>query len=143
VFKQRWYVAGCPSTHPNETRIYALDRVSEMRPTDFQFDYPNDFNAKEFFAPYYGVFRDQEPTKVIIEATEQSAKFLRLLPLHESQKEVRQFQGNTFFEYFVAPTFDFIQELRTHGTDIRVREPEKLVQFFRKEAEKAYQMYCQ
>ena len=27
VFKQRWYVAGCPSTHPNETRIYALDRV--------------------------------------------------------------------------------------------------------------------
>ena len=56
---------------------------------------------------------------------------------------MRQFQGNTFFEYFVAPTFDFIQELRTHGTDIRVREPEKLVQFFRKEAEKAYQMYCQ
>jgi predicted DNA-binding transcriptional regulator YafY len=143
VFKQRWYVAGCPSTHPNETRIYALDRVSDMRPTDLQFDYPNDFNAKEFFAPYYGVFRDQKPTKIIIEATQKSAKFLRLLPLHASQKEVRQFQGNTFFEYFVAPTFDFIQELRTHGTDIRVREPEELVQFFRQEAEKAYQMYCQ
>ena len=56
---------------------------------------------------------------------------------------MRQFQGNTFFEYFVAPTFDFIQELRTHGTDIRVREPQKLVQLFRDEAEKAYQMYCQ
>jgi predicted DNA-binding transcriptional regulator YafY len=56
---------------------------------------------------------------------------------------VRQFQGNTFFEYFVAPTFDFIQELRTHGTDIRVREPQELVQLFRDEAEKAYQMYCQ
>lgn len=143
VFKQRWYVAGCPSTHPNETRIYALDRVSDMCPTDLQFDYPNDFNAKEFFAPYYGVFRDQKPTKIIIEATQKSAKFLRLLPLHASQKEVRQFQGNTFFEYFVAPTFDFIQELRTHGTDIRVREPEELVKFFRQEAEKAYQMYCQ
>lgn len=143
VFKQRWYVAGCPSTHPSEKRIYALDRVKEMRPTDIAFEYPKDFNAKAFFAPYYGVFRDQKPTKIIIEATQKSAKFLRLLPLHASQKEVRQFQGNTFFEYFVAPTFDFIQELRTHGTDIRVREPEELVQFFRQEAEKAYQMYCQ
>ena len=85
---------------------------------------------------------DQKPTKIIIEATQKSAKFLRLLPLHASQKELSQFQGNTFFEYFVAPTFDFIQELRTHGTDIRVREPEELVQFFRQEAEKAYQMYC-
>ena len=67
---------------------------------------------------------------------------MRLLPLHESQKELRQFRGNTFFEYFIAPTFDFIQELRTHGTDIRIREPEELVNIFREEAKKAYEMYC-
>lgn len=142
VFKQRWYVAGCPSTHPNETRIYALDRVMEMRPTDIVFVYPKRFNAREFFAPYYGVFRNAQPTKVIIEASPESAKFLRLLPLHESQKELRQFNGNTFFEYYIAPTLDFIQELRTHGTDIRVREPKALVEVFRQEAQKAYEMYC-
>lgn len=143
VFKQRWYVAGCPSTHPNETRIYALDRVKDMRLTELPYVYPQTFNAKEFFAPYYGVFRNAEPVKVIIEATQNSAQFLRLLPLHNSQRELRQFHGNTFFEYFIAPTFDFIQELRTHGTDIRVREPESLVEFFREEARKAYQMYCE
>ena len=142
VFKQRWYVAGCPSTHPNETRIYALDRVQMMRPTDQTFIYPKQFDAKAFFAPYYGVFRNATPTKVIIEANPQSAQFLRLLPLHVSQKELRQFHGNTFFEYYIAPTLDFIQELRTHGTDIRVREPEELVAIFREEAQKAYEMYC-
>jgi hypothetical protein len=142
VFKQRWYVAGCPSTHPNETRIYALDRVLMMRPTDQIFVYPKHFDARAFFAPYYGVFRNAAPTKVIIEATPPSAQFLRLLPLHESQKELRQFHGNTFFEYYIAPTLDFIQELRTHGTDIRVREPESLVEIFRQEAKKAYEMYC-
>lgn len=142
VFKQRWYVAGRPSTHPNEIRIYALDRVKEMRPTEVAFEYPKDFDAKHFFAPYYGVFRNGIPTKVIIEATSDSAKFLRLLPLHESQKELRQFRGKNYFEYFVAPTFDFIQELRTHGTDIRVVEPEELVKVFREEAQKAYEMYC-
>ena len=142
VFKQRWYVAGCPSTHPNETRIYALDRVQMMRPTEHTFIYPKKFDAKTFFAPYYGVFRNATPTKVIIEANPQSTQFLRLLPLHDSQKELRQFHGNTFFEYYIAPTLDFIQELRTHGTDIRVREPEELVKIFRDEAQKAYEMYC-
>ena len=142
VFKQRWYVVGCPSTHPNETRIYALDRVQTMRPTDQNFIYPKKFDAKTFFAPYYGVFRNATPTKVIIEATPASTQFLRLLPLHDSQKELRQFHGNTFFEYYIAPTLDFIQELRTHGTDIRVREPEELVAIFRNEAQKAYEMYC-
>ena len=112
VFKQRWYVAGCPSTHPDEIRIYALDRVQVMRPTIEGYVYPKNFDAKEFFAPYYGVFRNATPTKVLIEATPKSAQFLRLLPLHESQKELRQFHGNTFFEYFIAPTLDFIQELR-------------------------------
>lgn len=143
VFKQRWYVAGCPSTHPDEIRIYALDRVQVMRPTIEGYVYPKNFDAKEFFAPYYGVFRNATPTKVLIEATPKSAQFLRLLPLHESQKELRQFHGNTFFEYFIAPTLDFIQELRTHGTDIRVREPEELVKIFREEAKKAYKMYCE
>jgi hypothetical protein len=143
VFKQRWYVAGCPSTHPGETRIYALDRVKDMRPTDISFVYPKKFNAKKFFAPYYGVFRNADPVKVVIEANPASTQFLRLLPLHESQKETVHTKENTYFEYFIAPTFDFIQELRTHGTDIRVREPETLVELFRKEARKAYEMYCE
>ena len=143
VFKQRWYVAGCPSTHPNETRIYALDRVQNLRPTTEIFVYPKEFNAKQFFAPYYGVFRNEEPTKVLIETSPKSAQFLRLLPLHESQKELRQFRGKNYFEYFIAPTFDFIQELRTHGTDIRVMEPTSLVELFREEARKAYEMYCE
>lgn len=143
VFKQRWYVAGCPSTHPTEIRIYALDRVQNMRPIDISFVYPKNFSAKSFFAPYYGVFRNVEPTKVIIEATPKSAQYLKLLPLHPSQKELQQYNGNTFFEYYIAPTFDFIQELRTHGTDIRVREPKALVEIFRTEAKKAYDMYCE
>lgn len=142
VFKQRWYVVGCPSTHPTETRIYALDRVHDMRLLDIRFEYPKDFSATEFFAPYYGVFRNEEPTKVVIEANTDSTKFLRLLPLHASQKELRMDEEKSLFEYFIAPTFDFIQELRTHGTDIRVVEPAWLVQYFRDEAQKAYEMYC-
>jgi hypothetical protein len=142
AFKQRWYVAGCPSTHPTETRVYALDRILGMEFTNDEFKYPKDFDPHHFFAPYYGVFRNAKPTKVIIEANDKSTQYLRLLPLHASQKEIKQIEDFTYFEYDIAPTFDFIQELRTHGTDIRIVEPESLVKVFKKEARKAYEMYC-
>lgn len=142
AFKQRWYVAGCPSTHPTETRVYALDRILGMEFTNDEFKYPKDFDSHHFFAPYYGVFRNAKPTKVIIEANDKSTQYLRLLPLHASQKEIKQIEDFTYFEYDIAPTFDFIQELRTHGTDIRIVEPEALVKVFKKEARKAYEMYC-
>jgi hypothetical protein len=142
AFKQRWYVAGCPSTHPTETRVYALDRILGMEFTNDEFKYPKDFDTHHFFAPYYGVFRNAKPTKVIIEANDKSTQYLRLLPLHASQKEIKQIEDFTYFEYDIAPTFDFIQELRTHGTDIRIVEPEALVKVFKKEARKAYEMYC-
>jgi hypothetical protein len=142
AFKQRWYVAGCPSTHPTETRVYALDRILGMEFTNDEFKYPKDFDPHHFFAPYYGVFRNAKPTKVIIEANDKSTQYLRLLPLHASQKEIKQIEDFTYFEYDIAPTFDFIQELRTHGTDIRIVEPEALVKVFKKEARKAYEMYC-
>lgn len=142
AFKQRWYVAGCPSTHPTETRVYALDRILGMELTNDEFKYPKDFDSHHFFAPYYGVFRNAKPTKVIIEANDKSTQYLRLLPLHASQKEIKQIEDFTYFEYDIAPTFDFIQELRTHGTDIRIVEPEALVKVFKKEARKAYEMYC-
>ncbi|MBO5818053.1 MAG: WYL domain-containing protein [Paludibacteraceae bacterium] len=143
AFKQRWYVAGCPSTHPNEKRVYALDRIQNIEYTESNFKYPKDFNAQDFFAPYYGVFRNEQPTKVVIEANSKSTQFLRLLPLHPSQKEVQTIGDKTIFEYFIAPTFDFIQELRTHGSDIRIIAPDVLVNKFKEEAQKAYLMYCQ
>jgi hypothetical protein len=108
AFKQRWYVAGCPSTHPTETRVYALDRILGMEFTNDEFKYPKDFDPHHFFAPYYGVFRNAKPTKVIIEANDKSTQYLRLLPLHASQKEVNQIEDFTYFEYDIAPTFDFI-----------------------------------
>lgn len=142
AFKQRWYLAGSPSTHDKEIRVYALDRIQHLHSTDKIFIYPTDFDASAFFVPYYGVFRNETPTKVVIMANDVSTRYLRLLPLHHSQKEVKTLNGNVYFEYFIAPTFDFIQELRTHGTDIRIMEPESLVEVFRNEAKKAYQLYC-
>lgn len=131
VFKQRWYVVGEASTHPEETRVYALDRIVDMHVLDGDFDIPQDFSPQSFFANYYGVFRNAEPCLIRIEAVPRAALYLRTLPLHHSQRELSPEEAQPYikhkdcvvFEYFVAPTFDFIQQLRTFGAELCVLAP--------------------
>ena len=143
VFKQRWYVVGNASTHPDETRIYALDRVVDLHVLDNDYVIPKGFTPRSFFANYYGVFRNAEPCLLRIETTERAALFLRTLPLHHSQRELPQEEATVFatmpdsvlFEYFVAPTFDFIQQLRTFGAELRVLAPLSLAAQMEADAE--------
>lgn len=149
VFKQRWYVVGQASTHPGETRVYALDRVVDLHTLDNDFVIPKDFTPQSFFANYYGVFRNAEPCLLRIETTQRAALFLRTLPLHHSQRELPETEAQTYatmpdsvlFEYFIAPTFDFIQQLRTFGAELRVLAPLKLAKQMQADAQALLERY--
>lgn len=141
TFKLRWYMVGRSSDHPTEVRVYALDRVSRLVMTNHTYTIPADFDAQAFFRDYYGVWTGgAKPEKVVIRVTERGADFLRSLPLHHSQQEMLTVHesasgrndGYVVFRYFLAPTFDFIQELRTHGADLQVLAPEWLADDFLK-----------
>jgi predicted DNA-binding transcriptional regulator YafY len=45
------------------------------------------------------------------------------------------------FNYYIAPTYDFIQELRTQGSTLEVLEPKWLREQFAEEAKKLVKMY--
>lgn len=149
VFKQRWYVVGKASTHDKEVRVYALDRIVDMHMLDNDFTIPRGFSPQSFFADYYGVFRNAEPCLLRIDATPRAALFLRSLPLHHSQRELTRIEAaalhtdpeNIVFEYFVAPTFDFIQQLRTFGAELRVLAPLSLAKQMQTDAEQLLARY--
>ena len=150
VFKQRWYIVGEASTHPKEIRVYALDRVVDLHVLDNDFEIPKAFNPRSFFADYYGVFRNAEPCLLRIEASQRAALFLRSLPLHHSQRELTMVEAAAFsrdpeqvvFEFFVAPTFDFIQQLRTFGAELRVLAPLSLAKQMQQDAEQLLARYA-
>jgi len=133
VFKLRWYMVGRSTDHPDEVRVYALDRIVSMNITDKSYHIPEDFDGNIYFSSYYGVWTGEEkPEKIRIKVTSKSADYLRSLPLHHSQQEIERTDSYSIFEYFIAPTFDFRQELLTHGAELIVQEPEWLVQEFRR-----------
>lgn len=146
VFKQRWYVLGLveeldgkQGTPNNEPRIYALDRIKQLVPVEKYFRLPKHFDPLNYFAGYYGVFCGKQYVPEIIRArfSEDAAPFVRTLPLHHSQKEVEP----CVFEWFVAPTLDFIQQLRTHGSEIEILAPQSLRDQFADEAQKVLNHY--
>ena len=145
VFKQRWYVLGLVEeidnvhyTPKDEPRLYALDRVKQLELTDKPFK-PKRFSPKTYFAGYYGVFcgKQYTPEKILARVEPLAAKFLRSLPLHHSQKEIEP----CVFEWFVAPTIDFIQQLRTYGSEMEILKPLTLRKQFKAELEKQLELY--
>ena len=45
------------------------------------------------------------------------------LPIHGSQFELERNDEYSIFGFYVAPTYDFIQELRKFGSTLEVLEP--------------------
>lgn len=141
VFKQRWYVYGRPSNHPEERRIYALDRIVRLEQTEATFRLPDTFDAEQEFSIYYGVFTDRPAELVRVRVYNKGVPFLRSLPIHHSQREVLTTDEYCEFEYYIAPTFDFVQQLRTYGAQLVVLSPTWLRDDMRKEAEELLKLY--
>lgn len=153
TFKRRWYMVGLSSDHPNEIRVYALDRILSIEILEQTYQIPLNFDGQDYFKHSYGIFRgNAQPEHIVIEVNEMEAKYLRSLPLHSSQKEIPNSpsaqrsaspQGGLLsrFEFYLAPTFDFEQELRTFGANLKVIEPQSLADKFKQLGEDYLKLY--
>lgn len=122
-FKQRWYLLGDSDLG---LRIYSLDRFVDMEELEERFELPKGFDAEEYFHNYFGVIIGEAPEDVRIRVVPDQVKYFRTLPLHWSQKETVQEDGSSVFSYRIAPTFDFVQEILSHGADVEVLAPAEL-----------------
>ena len=127
LFKQRWYVLGRSDGYES-LRIYALDeRMKNVVPQKKALKMPAKFNAGEFFSKYFGVILDdRKPSSVKIKVVSDQVRYIDSLPLHDTQKLIEETPEYGVFEYYLVPTYDFRQELLSHGPDVEVLEPEEL-----------------
>lgn len=140
LFRRRWYVVGFSHEH-KMVRTFALDRAISIRITNTCWLLPMDYNIHEKYADYYGVFTDREPVKIRLRADQKTANYLRTLPIHTSQHEdVREVEYSEF-SYYVAPTIEFVQELRTYASGVKVLEPQSLIDEMTAELKKTLAQY--
>lgn len=125
IFKQRWYVLGY-NAFKKDIRIYALDRIQSITTTNTKFKLPKTFKADVYFENAFGiVVHPKIPAcEVKIKVFGKSRNYIQTLPLHHSQKEVESNTEYSIFQYYIAPTKDFIQEILSYGNEIEVLSPE-------------------
>ena len=141
MFKQRWYMLAY-SPDLAQLHIYALDRIHAIEPTNQKYQLPEEFDAEAYFKNTYGVSgMEKKPEIVEIRIEAYQANYLRTLPIHSSQEEVERDENFSVFRFKVVPSFEFMQELRKHGSLLKVLKPQWLREQFRREAEQLVAMY--
>ena len=128
LFKQRWYVLA-RSEEYDEPRVYALDeRMISITQSKKALKVPSKFNAREYFANFFGIFvgGEYKPELIRLKVDAYQVNYFNSLPLHPSQKLVKTHEGYSIYEYWLAPTLDFKQEILRHGPTVEVLSPESL-----------------
>ena len=127
VFKQRWYLIA-RNKIKDAIRIYALDRIHALSQTGNAFVMPKDFSPEEYFYNSFGIIsQDNCPPEIVeLKVYGTQKEYFRTLPLHHSQEEVENADGYSIFRYYLSPTYDFIQEILSHGCEVEVLSPQRL-----------------
>ena len=124
---KRWYlVAYCEER--KALRVYGLDRIKKLEVTDDRFKMPKGFDVDEVFATSFGIYRPEGTAKLITFRTSATqARFLRDLPLHSSQEEVKSpDKDHVTFTIFVCPDDSLIMEFCKLGSRVEVLSPKEI-----------------
>lgn len=135
LFEKRWYVLGHFYREATEKKeaddyfgIFSFDRIRKLELTGVKFDIAPYFDATEYFREYFGVFLhgDTIMQRIVIRAFSQQRYYLRDLPIHNSQQEIKEGKDYADFEYHLRPTNDFCSRLLSLGSQIKVLTPQWL-----------------
>lgn len=126
-FAKRWYlVAHCEER--KALRVYGLDRIKALDVTEDCFKMPSGFDVDDTFATSFGTYLPEGKAQLItFRTSEREARFLRDLPLHSSQEEVKTSdKEHVTFSIFVCPNESLIMEFCKHGRRLEVLSPESV-----------------
>lgn len=139
---QRWYMLARNTEHKN-LRLYSLDRIETVEISKTRFVLPDDFNAKDYFAEFFGIVLDESvPLQtIILRADKYHQNYMRTLPLHPTQREIFACDDYADFELKLRPTYDFYMKLMSFGNMIKVLEPKTLQEEICKWLENTIEMY--
>ena len=125
TWEQRWYLAAEPDNHHHGISIFALERMDNIRLTEQKMLPSNDVTADEYWEGSFGVNHsdNQVPERIVIKVYGSQVNYVRALPIHESQKEVKTNDDFSLFEYHIVPCYNLYQQLLWHREKLEIVEP--------------------
>lgn len=127
-FKNRWYVLA-NDLKDNQVKSFALDRLTDLEITKRKFQFPIDFNINDHYKYCFGIIspNGHKPQEVVLSFDPFQGKYIKSLPLHESQQILIDNEEELRVKLTLFVTHDFFMELLSYGENLKVIEPESLI----------------
>ena len=141
-FKNRWYLLG-KAISDSYVKTFALDRMTELELTKAKFEVLPSFNMKEMFRYCYGIItpKDQQPEEIVLSFDPEQGKYIKSLPLHETQEIVVDNGDELQIKLKLYVTHDFKMELLSFGDYVKVLQPASLAEQIKATQERAGKQY--
>ena len=141
-FKNRWYIMAKDSKD-NNIKSFALDRLTNFEITNQTYQYPDNYSIEQSYRYCFGIIRpnDEEPQDIILSFDPFQGKYIKTLPLHDTQQVLVDNDVEMKIKLKLCLTHDLVMELLSFGDNMKVIEPKSLADQIKQAHEKAYRQY--
>jgi predicted DNA-binding transcriptional regulator YafY len=127
-YLNRWYIIGAI---PNDDviRTFGIDRVSEVEIKGISTKKRTSYKERlEKFDNVVGLtYNNDEPQKICLLVNELHVKYMRSLPLHNSQIiHPKNIQGQHHVDFYLIPNYEFKTQILKIGSEVKVMAPDYL-----------------
>lgn len=125
LYNKRWYVLGFIK-EKESIRHLALERFLDLHSTHNKFELPKDFNPRKYYDNVVGIYVNEALPLVNLKIRVYGVQveYMRMLPLHKSQSEVKSKYGEfAEFSYRVCLTPELKSKILALGSNVEVLEP--------------------
>ncbi len=128
-FQSRWYLLA-KDLKDNSLKTFALDRITSLEISRHKYKADKSFSVTNYFRHCFGIIRpsapDSKPQNILLQFAAGKGKYIKSLPLHESQRIIKDDEQLLQIELELYITHDLIMELLSHGDDVTVLQPASL-----------------
>lgn len=141
-FKNRWYIMAKDSKD-NNIKSFALDRLTNLEITNQTYRYPDNYSIEQSYRYCFGIIspNDEEPQDIILLFDPLQGKYIKTLPLHDTQEVLVENDEEMIIKLKLYLTHDFVMELLSFGENMKVIAPKTLADQIRQEHENAFKQY--
>lgn len=126
-YRNRWYLDGW-DTEVDQMRTFGLDRMHDLTLTDQPVRADRSEQYRNYRQHAIGVTcpPNLEPERVVLRFTAQEGQYVKSLPLHPSQRTLRETADGVDVELTVIPNHELEREILAYGDEVEVLEPANL-----------------
>jgi predicted DNA-binding transcriptional regulator YafY len=141
-FNNRWNLIA-RKISDGKIRTYPLDRISDLEISKKKFQNDPIFNLKQMMKYSFGIITpiDKNPEKVVLSFQPFQGKYIKSLPLHETQEILIDNDEELRISLFIFPEHDFKMEILSYGDTVKVLEPKKFAKEVQETYKKALEQY--